>query len=106
MVLLLFSLIPYSDLSHNELVDNIDQFVGNASGLTELKLRTNSLQKFPVFRGLGGLKTLQLSYNRIEVISPEALLALPALVSLDLNKNLIKVVLPNSFPTSNRLRNV
>lgn len=95
-----------SDLSHNDLGDNIDQFVGNASALVELKLRTNRLQKFPVFRGLAGLRTLQLAYNRIEVISPEALLALPGLVSLDLSKNLIKLVLPNSFPTVNKLRNL
>lgn len=97
---------PSSDLSHNDLSDNIDQFVGNASGLTELKLRTNRLQKFPVFRGLAALKTLQLAYNRIEVISPEALLALPGLVSLDLSKNLIKLLLPNAFPSTNRLRNL
>lgn len=97
---------PCSDLSHNELGDSVDQYIGNASKLTELKLRTNQVARFPVFRGLAALKVLQLAYNRIEVISAEALTALPSLVSLDLSKNLIKLVVQGSFPAVNKLRNL
>lgn len=96
----------FRDLSQNELNDDVNLGIGNRTKLKELNLSKNRLQKIPVFRGLADLIKLELSHNQIEVISQEALLALPKLNSLDLSKNRIKLVLPNSFPSSSNLVNL
>lgn len=57
----------------------------------------------PVFVGLNALHTLILSNNNIQIISTEALLAIPRLQQLDLSRNNIKNVLPSSFPSGNVL---
>lgn len=71
--------------------------------LKDLKLHKNRLQKFPIFIGLTTLQTLQLSSNKIETIELAALMALPQLTTLDLSRNSIKTVLPNSFPVNNHI---
>lgn len=93
-------------MSQNELTDDVHLGIGNRTKLKELNLSKNQLHQIPVFRGLFDLTKLQLAHNQIEAIGAEALLALPKLNSLDLSKNRIVAVLPNSFPSSSNMVNL
>lgn len=91
------------ELSHNELGDDVQNYIANARTVTDLKLNKNRIHKFPVFVGLDHLITLQLASNKIEVISAAAISALPLLTTLDLSKNKIRTVVQGSFPPNNNL---
>ncbi|KAJ6641050.1 Leucine-rich repeats and immunoglobulin-like domains protein 3 [Pseudolycoriella hygida] len=94
------------DLSQNKLTDfDVEQDITDLTNIQNLNLNKNHLVKFPILRGLE-LDTLKMEQNFIEIIPPEALLALPQLTVLYLNKNGIKSVLPNTFPSSNRLKSL
>lgn len=96
----------YRDLSQNKLTDfDVEQDIPDLTNIRNLNLNKNRLVKFPVLRGLQ-LDTLKMEHNFIEIIPTEALLALPNLTVLYLNKNGIKSVLPNTFPSSNRLKSL
>lgn len=93
------------ELSQNNLGDDrCEQKIGNLSKLSDLKLNQNKLTRFPVFVGLQLLDTLELSNNDIQMITAEALMAVPKLTFLDLSRNAIKTILPNSFPKGNLLQ--
>lgn len=92
------------DLSQNKLTDfDVEQDIPDLTNIRNLNLNKNRLIKFPILRGLE-LDTLKMEQNFIEFIPNEALLALPQLTVLHLNKNGIKSVLPNTFPSSSRLK--
>lgn len=96
----------FRDLSQNKLTDfDVEQDIPDLTNIRNLNLNKNRLIKFPILRGLE-LDTLKMEQNFIEVIPAEALLALPQLTVLYLNKNGIKAVLPNTFPSSNRLKSL
>lgn len=93
------------DLSQNQLTDfDVEQDIQDLTNIRNLNVNKNRLTKFPILRGLSELETLKMEQNYIEVIPAEALLALPQLTSLYLNKNGIKSILPNTFPSNNRLK--
>lgn len=101
-----FLLFHCRDLSQNKLTDfDVEQDIPDLTNIQNLNLNKNRLIKFPILRGLQ-LDTLKMEQNRIEFIPHEALLALPQLTVLYLNKNGIKSILPNTFPSSNRLKSL
>lgn len=57
-----------------------------------------------VFKGLVKLHLLNLSYNRIHNIHPDALNGLPALETLLLNNNLLHIIKPDSFKDLSNLK--
>lgn len=83
--------------------ERCERSIGNLTNLEKLGLSHNQLTKFPIFIGLNALQTLSLANNDIKIIATEALLAIPQLKHLDLSRNSIKTILPNSFPSGNIL---
>lgn len=94
----------YRDLSQNFLNNSGITNVRNLPGLTILKINRNQLKEFPVFYGLNYLEDLFLTNNKIEVISTVGLNALPRLKNLDLTRNVIKRIHPETFTYPNKLQ--
>lgn len=77
--------------------------IRNLPNLVDLKLNENILQRLPIFHGLISLETLELMNNEIHEITLSALQALPKLKHLDLSRNMILAIGPNSFPNQNTI---
>lgn len=69
--------------------------------LVDLRLTENKLERLPIFLGLISLEILELANNEIREITSVALQALPKLTHLDLSRNMILAIGPNSFPQHN-----
>lgn len=78
--------------------------IQNLNNLIELRLNQNKITRVPFFVGLVSLKTLELANNEIREISSESLMALPQLIHLDLSRNLIHAIAPNTFFKGNVLQ--
>lgn len=81
-----------------------EQGIRNLPNLVDLKLNENKLDRIPIFHGLTSLEILILTNNQIHEISVAALQALPRLTHLDLSRNLIMTIGPNSFPKQNAIQ--
>lgn len=78
--------------------------IRNLPNLVDLKLNENKLQRMPILHGLTALEVLELVNNEIHEISVQALQLLPKLKHLDLSRNMILAIGPNSFPNQNRIQ--
>lgn len=93
------------ELSYNNFDDDhCAASVRNLNNLIDLRLNHNKLTRVPVFVGLVSLQTLELANNEIHEISNESLMALPQLTHLDLSRNLIHTIAPNTFFKGNVLQ--
>lgn len=95
----------YRELSHNNFDDErCAASIRSLNNLIDLRLNQNKLTRVPLFVGLVSLQTLELANNEIREISSESLMALPQLTHLDLSRNLIHTIAPNTFFKGNALR--
>lgn len=78
--------------------------IRNLPNLVDLKLNDNKLDRIPIFHGLISLEVLDLANNEIREITLAALQALPNLTHLDLSRNMIIAIGPNSFPKQNSVQ--
>lgn len=93
------------ELSHNNFDDErCAASILNLSNLIELRLNQNKLTRIPLFVGLVSLQTLEMANNEIQEISNDSLMALPQLTHLDLSRNLIHTIAPNTFFKGNALQ--
>lgn len=98
------NILIYRELSHNDLNDvHCEENIRNLADLVKLHLNENKLLRIPVFVGLQSLERLVIANNQIREISSNALLALPQLNHLDLSRNFIHTISPNTFPKKNFL---
>lgn len=94
-----------SELPQNGLTtEQCEMNIINLPNLAVLKLNENKLQQIPIFRGLISLRTLDLSNNEIREINADALRLLPKLTLLNLSRNFIVRIGPNTFPKENALQ--
>lgn len=95
---------PRRELSHNHFdAERCERSITNLN-LVDLQINSNKIRRMPIFVGLPLLETLKLADNEIKEISEDALKAVPTLVHLDLSRNSIHALAPNSFFAGNSLK--
>lgn len=95
----------YRELSRNNFDDErCAASIRNLNNLIDLRLNQNKLTRVPLFVGLVSLQMLELANNQIQEISYESLMALPRLTHLDLCRNSIHTIAPNTFFKGNALQ--
>lgn len=94
------------DLSHNKIRHVMAQGFGRAQKMTHLRLDNNLIEEFhdSAFAGLGELKLVNLTANRLVALPPNLFAQTTGLVELYVSENEISSLSPTVFSTLAELR--